>query len=150
LIFIEKELTECVELLDAKDGCSGKRTAGTWNKEVPRASGALVFKCRKWIGTEMYASVKPCARFLDGVYGSYSREKPGMRSTIGIMKIVGGSFCLPSARDTVTTFIRGSVLVDGPCRTIANYLGDTKAGKAITIANMDWREFLSGRQAFYH
>ena len=88
----------------------------------------LYLNAGKWIRQKCMPSVKPlrnefltvnmalfAGKTWDAVYDWDNENCPRF-------------FCLPSAKGYSTTFIPGSVLVDGPCRTIANYLGDTKAG----------------------
>jgi hypothetical protein len=131
--FIEKELTECVELLDAKEGAAGNGTAqGQWNKAGAAALLVrLYLNAGKWIGTEMYAECEALAqRILDGEYGSYSLGKTWDAvydwDNENCPEVL---FAFPSAKGYSHYVYSGDLFWwTVPARTIANYLGDTKAG----------------------
>ena len=131
--FIEKELTECVELLDAKEGAAGNGTAqGQWNKAGAAALLVrLYLNAGNWIGTEMYAECEALAqRILDGEYGSYSLGKTWDAvydwDNENCPEVL---FAFPSAKGYSHYVYSGDLFWwTVPARTIANYLGDTKAG----------------------
>ena len=153
--FIEKELTECVELLDAKEGAAGNGTAqGQWNKAGAAALLVrLYLNAGKWIGTEMYAECEALAqRILDGEYGSYSLGK-----TWDAVYDWDNENCpevlLPSLGKGYSHYVYSGDLFwwDGPCPHHRELPGRHK-GREWRSQLQIWigAEFLSGRQALYH
>lgn len=131
--FIEKEVTECVGLLPVKEGAAGNGLAeGQWNKASAAALLVrLYLNANKWIGTDRYADCEKYAqKILNGEYGTYSLGKTWDEvydwDNENCPEVL---FAFPSAKGYSHYVYSGDMFWwTVPARTIANYLGDTKAG----------------------
>src|SRR5574344_248027 len=131
--FIEKEVTECIDLLPTKEGAAGNGLAeGQWNKASAAALLVrLYMNAKKWIGTDRYGDCEKYAQnILDGKYGTYSLGKTWDEvydwNNENCPEVL---FAFPSAKGYSHYVYSGDMYWwTVPARTIANYLGDTKAG----------------------
>ena len=131
--YIEKELTECISLLPKKEGSAGNGIAqGQWNKASAAALLVrLYLNAGKWIGKDKYSECEKYAQdILDGTYGSYSLGKTWDEvydwQNENCPEVL---FAFPSAKGYSHYVYSGDMFWwTVPARTIANYLGDTKAG----------------------
>ncbi len=131
--FIETELLDCLETLDVKTGAAGNGgKQGQWNKAGAAALLVrLYLNAEKWIGVDRYDDCALYARkILDGEYGSYSLGKTWDEvydwQNENCPEVI---FAFPSAKGYSHHVYSGDMFWwTVPARTIANYLGDGKAG----------------------
>lgn len=131
--FIETELEDCIKKLDKKTGAAGNGTAqGQWNKAGAAALLVrLYLNAEQWIGEDKYEDCEIIAKnLLEGQYGSYSLGKTWDEvydwQNENCPEVI---FAFPSAKGYSHYVYSGDMFWwTVPARTIANYLGDTKAG----------------------
>lgn len=131
--FIETELKDCLELLQTKQGAAGNgNLQGQWTKAGAAALlMRLYLNAEKWTGEAMYEECAAISQdIIDGKYGSYSLGKTWDEvydwQNETCPEVI---FAFPSAKNYSCYVYSGDMFWwTVPARTIANYLGDTKAG----------------------
>lgn len=131
--FIETELKECIESLEAKSGAAGNGIRqGQWTKAGAAALLVrLYLNAEKWIGEDRYDDCAEYARkIIDGEYGTYALGKTWDEvfdwQNENCPEVL---FAFPSAKGYSHHVYSGDMFWwTVPARTIANYLGDEKAG----------------------
>ena len=131
--FIETELKDCLKSLDVKTGAAGNAgKQGQWNKAGAAALLVrLYLNAEKWVGEDRYDDCAAYAqKIIGGEYGSYSLGKTWDEvydwQNENCPEVI---FAFPSAKGYSHHVYSGDMFWwTVPARTIANYLGDAKAG----------------------